>query len=354
MKVIHLPTATGGNSWGLSRGERELGLESDVMYAYNSWLGYPCDYQFPISDSRITNISKLIPLFLEYRKKYDVFHYNFGRTLFYGYSKSINNLELPLLKNKKIFVTFNGCDARQKLKRIKQADITMCKCDDCYEGACNGKTDHIKEKNINRFKRSNVGFFALNPDIMYFLPDNTTFLPYTIASWSQIEKATTNVGARKPVRIIHAPTDRVFKGTDAVIRAVDNIQRKYPGRVELVLIENMSHANALKEYAKADILVEQLRAGWYGALAVELMKMGKPVIAYINRDDLHFLPPKMAKECEEAIINANEYNLESRLLYYIENQDKLQEKQKAQYEYIHMWHDPKYVASITKEKYEEN
>ena len=32
-------------------------------------------------------------------------------------------------------------------------------------------------------------------------------------------------------------------------------------------------------YAQADLVVDQVLIGWYGALAVETMAMGKPVIA---------------------------------------------------------------------------
>ncbi len=107
------------------------------------------------------------------------------------------------------------------------------------------------------------------------------------------------------------------------------------------------------EYGKADIVIDQLRIGWYGAFAVEVMKMGKPVIAYINEDDLKFIPQEMAKDCREAMINANEESIEKVLWDYIENRGCLELKRNAQMEYVRKWHDPIYVASITKKVYEE-
>jgi hypothetical protein len=39
-----------------------------------------------------------------------------------------------------------------------------------------------------------------------------------------------------------------------------------------------------------------LFAGWYGGLAVELMALGKPVLAYIREEDLSFVDPQMRYE----------------------------------------------------------
>ncbi len=62
------------------------------------------------------------------------------------------------------------------------------------------------------------------------------------------------------------------------------------------MIENLTHEEALNEYSKIDVLVDQLLAGWYGGLAVEVMSLGKPVVAYIREEDLDFIPKKMKED----------------------------------------------------------
>ena len=355
MKVIHLPTPTGGNAWGLSRGERSVGLTSDVLYKNTTWLKYPYDINPPESSSRVIKNLKQLSFFHGLVKEYDVFHYNFGQS-FFDWPGTLDLFELPFLQGKKIFVTYNGCDARQKYKQITHSRLTCCHYDDCHDGCCNEeKVDRLKDYRIRKFKKYNAGFFALNPDIMNYLPEDTVFLPYTIARWEQIVPLQEKSIGKKAINIVHAPTDRVVKGTDAVVSAVNNLEKKYPGQITLSLIENIAHDQALKEYAntKADIVIDQLRLGWYGGFAVEAMKMGKPVIAYINPDDLHFIPKQMERDCCEAIINANEYTLESVLMHYMNNRPELDKVCEAQLEYVHRWHDPHYVATITKEKYEE-
>ena len=85
------------------------------------------------------------------------------------------------------------------------------------------------------------------------------------------------------------------KGTDAILAAVDALKAEGHD-VEFVLIEKIPHDKVRAIYASADILIDQVHVGWYGGLAVELMALGKPVVAYIRRDDLQFIPRAMAEE----------------------------------------------------------
>lgn len=43
MKVLHLPSSIGGNSWGLAQAEKKIGLNSTVLVDSNTWLNYESD-----------------------------------------------------------------------------------------------------------------------------------------------------------------------------------------------------------------------------------------------------------------------------------------------------------------------
>lgn len=134
--------------------------------------------------------------------------------------------------------------------------------------------------------------FAVNPDLLNFLPDHAVFLPYPIDESHVVRKEKYQV--KDKIRIVHAPTQRAAKGTDDVLEAVERIQRLYPDTIELRLIERVKHEEAMKLYREADLVIDQLRVGWYGGLA----------------------------------------------------------KHEASMEYVHRWHAAEYVASITKRYYE--
>ena len=44
------------------------------------------------------------------------------------------------------------------------------------------------------------------------------------------------------------------------------------------------HDEARERYARADIVVDQLNAGWHGVFALEAMALGKPVVTHLNAD----------------------------------------------------------------------
>lgn len=118
------------------------------------------------------------------------------------------------------------------------------------------------------------------------------------------------------------------------------------------MVENIPNKKALEIYQKAHLIIDQVLIGWYGGFGVEVMKMGKPLAVFIREEDLKFIPKEMAKDLKDAIININPYNIEEELSKYIENTDLLYKKSQASIEYVHKWHNPLYVASITKKIYE--
>ncbi len=130
------------------------------------------------------------------------------------------------------------------------------------------------------------------------------------------------------------------------------LEKLYPGKFELQLVEGVSHEKAIEIYRGADLIIDQLRAGWFGAFAIECMKMGKPVVAYINHEDLHFVPPQLAKDVCEAFINANEYNLTEVLKPFIEQPSLLLCRSDIVIDFVQRWFDPTKTALITKTAYE--
>lgn len=233
------------------------------------------------------------------------------------------------------------------MERVK---VASCYEEGCYRGMCNsGIRDKMREKRIHKVSRYAHHIFAVNPDLLYFLPNHiSSFLPYSISNWYDIQPLPYKVG--RHIRIVHASTNREAKGFHYIMQALEHLKKRYA--IEVILIENMPNKEALKRYTMADLIIDQVLSGWYGGFAVEGMKLGKPVCAFIREEDLRFIPKQMANDLKEAIINLNQLNLEKGLEEYLQNPQLLYQKSKAGLEYIHKWHDPVYVAGITKSIYE--
>ena len=87
--------------------------------------------------------------------------------------------------------------------------------------------------------------------------------------------------------VLHAPSSRRRKGTEHVLEACEGLD------VELDIVEGLRHDEARRHYERADIVVDQLNAGWYGIFALEAMALGKPVLSYLR--------PEAVQETERAL-----------------------------------------------------
>ncbi|MHC4114237.1 MAG: hypothetical protein ACYSSL_02800 [Planctomycetota bacterium] len=349
MKILHLPTAVGGNSWALAQGEKKIGLDPTVLVRKTTWLDYPCDIDLDWENkSYVGMLLSGMRAFFEVRKKYGVFHFNFGSSLI-----DIGKYGLPLMDipfypdDKKIVFTFNGCDARQKYRTVERFDFSACHSRECYRGICNYRVrDWLKRRKIKKAGRYAGHIFYLNPDLFRFLPEWATFLPY--ASGVDIEPVPYRI--ERKLKIVHAPTERATKGSSFILQGLRNLKKKF--NIEIELVENVPHRKALEIYKQAHLVIDQCLIGWYGGLAVEVMKMGKPVATFIRNEDLKFIPDQMAHDVKETFINITPINIEDALAPYIENTSLLSQKSKAALDYVYKWHDPVYVANITKAVYE--
>ena len=352
MKVLHLPTSVGGNSWGLAQGERRLGLDSKVLITRNTWFDYPNDLSLRWEEKKPwLRFPDSIRSFLKLRNKFDVFHFNFGSTLVDFRNYGIHLWDLPFYpKNRKIIFTYNGCDARQKYKTIQRVRIASCCEEDCYSGICNsGTNDKMREKRISIVSKYAHHIFVVNPDLLYFLPETiSSFLPYSIAGWYEIQNIPYKIDRK--IKILHLPTNQAAKGSRYIMQALENLGKRYD--IKVICVEKKPNKEALNIYNQAHLVVDQVLAGWYGGVAVEAMKMGKPVAVFIREEDLKFIPEKMAQDLKSSVINLNPSNIEKVLEEYLENPILLKQKSEAGLEYVHKWHDPSYVARITKSFYE--
>ena len=109
---------------------------------------------------------------------------------------------------------------------------------------------------------------------------------------------------RRPV-VVHAPSSRRRKGTDHVVRACAELD------VELQIVEGLRHDEALERYRDADIVVDQMHAGWYGVFAIECMALGKPVVTFLHEEAIE--RTETAFDVPVPIVNASAATLEERL-----------------------------------------
>jgi glycosyltransferase involved in cell wall biosynthesis len=126
-----------------------------------------------------------------------------------------------------------------------------------------------------------------------------------------------------------------------VLAAVESLRRR-GAPIELDLIEGVPNAEARKRYAKADLIVDQLRIGWYGMFAIESMALAKPVVVHLDEQG--------AAETEEAfglelpLVRADEGSIEDVLAGLVEVRQELPELGRRSREYVERVHAHTAVA----------
>lgn len=135
-------------------------------------------------------------------------------------------------------------------------------------------------------------------------------------------------------------------GHDQIVEAAENL-RKAGYDFEFMLIEGLSHREAKEKYAAIDVLIDQLYAGWYGGLAVEVMALGKPVLVYIREGDLGFIPEEMRKDMP--FIQVTPATIEAGMKQVLEMpREKLLALAHRSRAYVERWHDPMKIAKRIK------
>lgn len=370
LKVIHCPFNVGSHPSVLSAYEQNNGLTSN-LFVYQNSLKHVDRSKTIIENDKGFLFKEYITLKFSYSEllNYDVIHYNFGSTvtpykkpydpfndkypdflknIYLMYFKLFETSELNRVKknNKKIFVTYQGDDGRIGSIFSKNNDFVK-KYAPNFMNRLLEIENTLRRKN-RIFEEYAERIFVLNPDLMNYFSAKAEFLPYaSFDIWkTDIQIVDTN---NEKIIIGHAPTHREVKGTKYIIEAVNRlIAEGY--KVELRLIENICREKAIEEYKKFDLAIDQIILGWYGGFALELMAMSKPVICYINQNDLKHIPEDMKSELP--IINADVNNLYDVLKKYISTEKyKLKEIGLKSREYVENWHDPDKIAKKMKHYY---
>lgn len=367
-RVLHCPWNVAGNPATLARFERQLECDSHCV-ALRA-MPYAC------AADEVLFTPDIGPWQEEFRRirllgralhGFDIIHYNFGQTILeystaprldlgkpwvirhnvlelYRHLSWMKDLPILHLLNKVIVMTYQGDDARQG--DYCRSHFAISPADDVeYYSA---ETDAWKRRAIRRVARYADRIYALNPDLLHVLPDDARFLPYASVDpceWTAAPAAINEV----PV-VVHAPTHRGAKGTQYLLDAAAELRREGVC-LELVLVEHTSREQARLAYERADIAVDQLLAGWYGAFAVEAMCLGKPVVSYLREPDLARLPQAFATELP--IIPATPATVKEVLRDLLtRRRNELPELGRRARRFAEKWHDPRKIAAETVRDYE--
>jgi glycosyltransferase involved in cell wall biosynthesis len=159
-------------------------------------------------------------------------------------------------------------------------------------------------------------------DMVYYTPgsDNSVFywpIDINVENGQKYQPVYPVGDANRPLVIVHAANHREFKGTNFLIKAVNElIADGY--LIDLRLIEKMPNLEALENYRLADIIIDQCLIGFHGYFALEGMALGKPVMSFIRNPNEDLLMPN---ECP--LINISTETLKPEIARLYQNRSAL-------------------------------
>jgi len=169
------------------------------------------------------------------------------------------------------------------------------------------------------------------------------FLVIDDRQWIKRERTHTE---NAPIVVAHSPNHRGAKGTEFLLKAIENLQSEgLP--VSLLLIENRSNEEVLHILTeKADILVEQLIFPGHGLSAIEGMASGLPVISNLSNNDYttHYRRYAFFDECP--LVSATPETITDTLRELICNATLRQLLGDASRAYVEKYHSYRFGAYV--------
>lgn len=150
---------------------------------------------------------------------------------------------------------------------------------------------------------------------------------------------------KKRLKLIHAPTDVVFKGSRFFRQAVETLKAEGLD-FEYEEVFKLTNAELIRRTAEADLVLDQTHLGWYGVWAMEAMAVGTPVLTFM-RDDL-----QKTAGVEVPVVNINVDNLVDKLRHAIKDHAYRVDVATRGRAYLEAEHDPHRAAADLKRIYE--
>ncbi len=265
LRVALGPMDPAGTAGAYAAGLRALGADAELVTTFPHPFGFPAD--------RVLGRGERIRYGATVARRRDVLH------LHYGYSWLPGELDARLARRlgRTVLMNFHGDDCR--LYGLAAALFPA----QAPVGDASG--DAAVRRRTRRLSR--VAHAAIVKDLelaAYVYPVFSRVFVVPSPIRPELFEAPPALPPPGTPVVVHAPSDRRYKGTDLIVAAVAEISGRTP--VELRLVENVGHEQVRAEIARATVVVDQVNAAATGVLALESMALGVPVLAEYDPDVL--------------------------------------------------------------------
>ena len=371
MKILVVGEYSGFAKY-LSRGLRLLGHEPFVF----SWGD---SFKSIVQDGRSYNVnvrpilvfghrsrvlSKLREIMSALKLSYDVSHmkkeFDCAFIINFGFLQLNNNILKPRL-------TFN--QIRSLLLNQDNIFLSACGGDYIYyRYYVEGMRDKICQYELEKAKSSipiiKTIFISLIPKIKtvipitidyeiaykYFEKEMSLPLGSIIPLPFDVDSVSFSNDIKDKIVVFHGVNRYYAKGSDHIIPAMEQLKKKYPNKVNIVVVERVPLNDYLRMMSSANIVVDQCYGCSSGMNAVEAMAMGKVVLGGNEPGNAESFGEK---ESPAINIKPDKKDIYAKLEELVLNPDKIRDLSVKSREYVCRVHDCKKVAAQYVELFKE-
>ncbi len=362
------------NAWYLSRELRKLGWKADVL----NWDSNPASQMYYHGeDFRLDNDAPHQALrhlghYLRWIGQYDIFHFSNAHAM--KFSAYLHNAvarhlragdEIRLLKRlgKRIVYSNNGClDGVSQTSFASWGDRPVCT--DCAWRNNPIVCSDVRNLTWGAFRNSMADYqilvggnridYNVDPRVheepeFYCLDDNfwrpdlevpAAFrLPYrdaTVKIYHSVGNATSRT---------ETGTNRNIKSSHIYLPLIEQLKREGHD-VELMSFESVPNREVRYYQVQADIFVDMLTYGFFGATAREAMMLGKPVVCYLRPEWLDSMRSEIPGYVDELpVVSATPDTVREVLVDLIEHPEKRAELGRRGREFAAKWHSARAAAA---------
>jgi hypothetical protein len=313
MRVLHAVSHPDPQAWALSRHERRLGLVSNVLTNFVEEDSAPADIALGRKSARTpSEVGTRLRGGLQAPLDYDVLHY-YGDSLLAwddmdnGGPYRFLDLKIARALGRRIVFTLSGPVRPGLLDTILPLYADKIFYLEPHQGP------HVR---------------------------GGEFLPWCGVDLAEIAHAPPRSSGRPRILYLAAyPDERIAAALDS-LRAMADIE-----------VSPVPAGDAASQaLRRADLVIDQTCAGWYGPLGVEAMALGKPILAILNDADFSVIPPGMVADLPVGRLGAS--TVAQDLRSALDRRASWGEWSLRCRAYAQRWHDPARIAAAMIRIYE--
>lgn len=309
LKILHIaPQNFAGMPLDFVNMHKSFGIESRLVTIYKNTLDFQEDItmNLPINKGKMAKKwrdSKIDEL--KFYKPKNLFEATFFKFRdFKNRSKITSYIDNYKLFDYDIYHFDGGMDLFRDLRFAKELNRRGKKIVCCYFGSDLRTRGIFKELD----EMSDLNLTVEFDHLELYKDLNFLYFPFDVKRYEYSFKTDSKI------KIIHSPTNRIFKGTNKILSVIDDLKKEK--NFEFLLVENTEREKLLSLKKECNLAIDQVGGEMggtgYGKNSIENLAMGIPTITEFTNDYLKTIT-------ENPFITSNINTLKDTLVKIIES-----------------------------------